>query len=209
MAVNTSFQWNGSGSDKGYTLVELLVVTGIMVVMTGVISLSVTLLFSKDGERVARTIDSQIAEARTAAMSKPGSYSIVIHTTATGTGIYIELEKSELVLEKPTPVPGGGTPAPTPTPGPSTKQRIDFDKDAKIIFGKKGALPAAASNGTITISFDKSNGSITKIVAPDGTAYQGAALDAVFEIKCISTRNANKSSSVLLMPVTGRHYIEQ
>ncbi len=193
--------------NRGYTLVELIVVISIMAIMIGLLSLGISLMFSRDAERVARTIDDQIAEVRTAAMSKPGSFSIIIHTTESGIGNYIEIEKTEFDLVKPTLAPGGVTPTPTPTPMP-TLMPVSIDKNAYITFGKQGALPATAVDGTITISFDKANGSVNKITAADGTVYENSSLDSVFEIKCVAVRNTTKSASVLLMPVTGRHYME-
>ena len=142
------------GNDKGYTLVELIVVISIMAVMVGLLSFGVSVMFSKDADSVARTIDDQLAEVRMAAMSKPGTFSIIIHTTSTGSGNYIEIEKSELDLVVPTPTPVGYTPTPDPTPTSETT-RVDFDNDATIVFGIHGTpLPATASDGTIIISFD-------------------------------------------------------
>ena len=191
---------------KGYTLVELIIVISIMTTMIGLIGLGISVMFSRDAERVARTIDDQIAEVRTAAMSKPGSYSIIINTAATGSGNYIEVENTALELVKPTVSPA--SPTPTPEPPSPTKTRIDLDKDAYIVFGKQGSLPASAVDGSIFITFDKANGSVKKIVGTDGTTYENADLNYVFEISCTAVRNTSKNKKVLLMPVTGRHYIE-
>ena len=193
-------------NEKGYTLVELIVVMAIIATMIGLLSLGISLIFSRDAESVARTIDDQIAEVRTAAMSKPGTFVITINTKATGKGNYIEIEKTELNLVKPTVAPAA--PTTTPAPASPTKTRIDFDRDAYIIFGKQGSMPATAVDGSIVISFDKANGSVDKIVGTDGTVYENSSLDNVFEINCTAVRNTSKSISVLIMPVTGRHYIE-
>ncbi len=195
--------------NEGYTLVELIVVIAIMATMIGLLSLGISMLFSKDAERVAKFLDDQISEVRMSAMSKPGTYSIIIHTTDTGVGNYIEIEKTELSLVIPTPVPPGEPVDPPADPTP-TKTRVDFSNDAKIIFGpQSGAFPAAPSNDVIQISFDKANGSITKIKT-NSKEYSptGDSLDQIFEIKCIGLRNTTKSASILLMPVTGRHFIE-
>ena len=194
-----------SRDNKAYTLVELIVVMAIMTTMIGLLSLGISVLFSRDGERVAKIIDDRISETRMAAMSKPGTFSLRIHTTAAGSGNYIEVEESKLVLkapveEGPAPTP---TPTPTSTPGPD-KTRIDFDRDAYITFGVQGAVPESASDADIKISFDKANGSISEI-SLNGTEQ---SLDNIFEIKCSGVRNKTKSASILLMPVTGRHYIE-
>ncbi len=190
-----------SRDNKAYTLVELIVVMAIMTTMIGLLSLGISVLFSRDGERVAKIIDDRISETRMAAMSKPGTFSLLIHTTAAGSGNYIEVEESKLVLKS--PVEAGPTPTPTTTPGPD-KTRVDFDSDAYITFGVQGSVPESASDAVIKISFDKANGSISEI-SLNGTEQ---SLDNIFEIKCSGARNKTKSASILLMPVTGRHYIE-
>ncbi len=187
--------------DFGYTIVEILVVVAIITVLAGITSLSISILFSRDAELAAKTIDDQLSEVRMAAMTKPGSYSITIYTTATGSGNHIEIEKGELNLV--TPVPG--TPAPTPLPQTPIND-ILIEKDAYITFGVKDHLPSDASEGSIKISFDKANGSVKEIII-DGAATS-EPLDEIYEIKCKGVRNKTKEATISIMPVTGRHYLE-
>ncbi len=187
-------------NNSGYSLVELLVVVSMLAVAVGIISLSVSVMFSRDAERVARTIDDQISEVRMAAMSKPGEYVLTIKTNSDGIGNQIEIKKTEVVLHDPT------SPDPAPTPSEETKT-IDIDKDAYIMFGESGSVPddpASADYGDIVITFDKANGSINGI-----TAFGNPAdLTKSFEIKCIARKNTSKEKKIEIMPVTGRHYIE-
>lgn len=184
--------------NRGLSLVELIVVISIMVVLLGLVSLGVGMLFSRDAERAAKLIDDQISETRLSAMSKQGTFVVKIHTEDEDFGDpsnnYIEIEKSSLPLAE----PGEALPAVT-----TSTTRIDIDKSVFITFGKKGALPAKATDDTLEIAFDKSDGHVIQLSNSAGDY----SLDDVFEIKCIA-RNKSKSKSVFLMPVTGRHSIE-
>ena len=184
--------------DRGLSLVELIVVISIMVVLLGLVSLSVSMLFSRDAERAAKLIDEQISETRLSAMSKQGTFVVKVHTEDENSGDpsknYIEIEKSSLPLAK----PGEALPAVV-----TTTTRIGIDKRVFITFGEKGSLPTEATDDTLEITFDKADGHVTKLSNSAGDF----SLDDVFEIKC-TTRNKSKSKSVFLMPVTGRHSIE-
>lgn len=57
-------------NNKGFSLIELIVVMAIMTVTVGAVGLSLTLLFGSDAKRAAMEFDSQIDECRTGAMSR-------------------------------------------------------------------------------------------------------------------------------------------
>lgn len=59
-----------ANSNKGFTLIEILVVVAIMVVMTGVVSLSLSLLLGSDAKQACQKIGSQLDEVKTGAMSR-------------------------------------------------------------------------------------------------------------------------------------------
>ncbi len=184
--------------DRGLSLVELIVVISIMVVLLGLVSVGVSMLFSRDAERSATLIDDALSETRLSAMSKKGTFIVRIHTEDEHSGDpsknYIEIEKTSLPLAK----PGEAVPAVT-----TDTTRIDIDKSVYITFGKKGALPTESTDDDLEVTFDKADGHVTQISNSAGNF----SLDDVFEIKC-TMRNKSKSKSVLLMPVTGRHYIK-
>ena len=66
-------------NDRGYSLVELIVVISIMAIMVGLLSLGISVMFSKDAEAVAKAIDDELSEARMLSMSKSGKFEMVLH----------------------------------------------------------------------------------------------------------------------------------
>ncbi len=182
--------------DRGLSLIELVVVITIMAVMIGLLSLGISMLFSRDAERVAKQIDDSLSETRLSSMSKQGKFVIKINTKENGNGNSIDVIKTGIELPDLTN-PGSNVST------PSSSDHLDMDKTVYITFGQKGALPADASDDTLEIEFDKADGHITKLQSGAGSY----SFDSIFEIKC-ETRNKTKSKSILIMPVTGRHYIE-
>ena len=184
--------------DKGLSLVELIVVLSIMVVLIGLISVSISMLFSRDAERSAKLIDDQMSETRLSAMSKQGTFIIRIHTededTGDPSGNYIEIEKSSLARAAPGEEPAAVT---------TTKTRVDIDRNVFITFGTSGSVPDKASDDMLEITFDKADGHVTQIKS-NGETF---STNDVFEIQ-VRSRNKTKSKTVYLMPVTGRHYLE-
>ena len=67
-------------NDRGYSLLELIAVISIMAVVVGVVSLSVSLMFSNDAQKGATIIDDELSETRMLAMSKSGAISMIINT---------------------------------------------------------------------------------------------------------------------------------
>jgi len=59
-----------SSNNKGFSLIELIVVVAIMVIMTGVISLSLSLLIGSEAKQASEKISAQINEVKTGAMSR-------------------------------------------------------------------------------------------------------------------------------------------
>ena len=82
---------NITADNRGISLVELIVVITIMVVMTGLISIGVSLMFSRDASYVAGRIDDELSEARmysttTTAMSTRTSHRRIPRRTDTRSG---------------------------------------------------------------------------------------------------------------------------
>lgn len=171
----------------GYSLVELIVVIAIMTVVVGGAGLSISMVFSRDAQRVAKVIDDELSEARMNTMSTPGKYTMVIHCAADAHDNYIRIDRE--------------------LDGTTTNKTVSFDRLANIMITNSdtsvaGLAPYTADTD-ITIVFDKANGSVKKVTV-DGTELSGDA----YYIKCQSTRNASKVSVVKLFAVTGRHSVD-
>lgn len=171
----------------GYSLVELIVVIAIMTVFAGGAGFGLSMMFSRDAQRVAKVIDDELSEVRMNTMSTPGKYTMVIHSATDTSDNYIRIDRE---LE-----------------GTITSKTINFDKRANIMITNsdtavEGLAPYAADTD-IAIVFDKSNGSVKKVTV-EGTELSGDA----YYIKCQSVRNTSKTAVVKLLTVTGRHSID-
>lgn len=162
--------------DFGYSLVELIVVISIMAIMTGLLSVGISLMFSRDAESVAKTIDDELTEVRMLSMSRDGNYELVINIDAsTPSNNSVDIKKDGSVFKN-----------------------VKMKKNASITVSG-GGLASTVTNGTVSIVFDKGNGSVKTINTNPSSG--------VCEILATSTRLSSKSSTVNLVTTTGRHYL--
>ena len=173
---------NRISDDRGISLVELIVVISIMAVMTGVVSLSVSMMFSRDASYVAVRLDDALTEARTLSMSRDGQFTFTLHTDGLDpTGSYVQIMRSV----------GGAA--------PSEYKKILLDKSVTIAV----AGDSTPVSGDISIEFDKSKGCIKKINSSESD------IKGVYTFTVTSTRGSSKTKVVNLISTTGRHYISQ
>lgn len=182
--------------DQGISLVELIVVIGIMAVMVGVASLGIGMMFSRDANYVAVRIDDALSEARTLSMSKEGTFTCVIHIDPTDSG-----NNAKHTVQ--------------------IYQTIGPDKDhATTTLYKEVALNKstgiAVTGDTVSFVFNKSKGNVTRVGgAPSSesdvtnTVFDGTAASGVYEITVTSTRNSSNVRKVTLVATTGRHYTDK
>ncbi len=64
--------------NKGFSLIELLVVLAIMTVLVGGAGIGISLASSRDAQQSAKTIDNALAMARLCAMSREGDFTLEI-----------------------------------------------------------------------------------------------------------------------------------
>lgn len=176
--------------NKGYSLVELIIVISIMTIMVGVMSYGIGMMFSKDANYVAVRIDDGLTEARTLAMSREGVFIYSLHIDSDTKKNCIKIYK--VASEDDTPV------------DPPYKE-IALDKSVKIDIKKKVDSTETdmtpSPSGSINVIFDKANGSVKKV---DGSKGEG-----VYIFTVTSTRNSSKVKEVTLVSATGRHYTEK
>lgn len=168
--------------NRGISLVELIVVISIMAVLTGVLSLGVGMMFSRDANYVAVRIDDALTEARMCSMSKDGTFTFDLHIdSADPSGSYVQIMQSV----------SGGT--------PTEYKKILLDKKVEIkVLGDGADLGAS----TVSIEFDKSKGSVKKVNGATG-------VKDVYTFNIKSKKNESKIKDVTLITTTGRHYTEK
>ena len=125
-------------NDRGYSLVELIVVISIMAIMVGLLSLGISVMFSKDAEAVAKAIDDELSEARMLSMSKSGKFEMVLHIDGGDPPVNTIVIKRDDVLYK------------TVTLKKGASLTVSYGSESK-------------NSGDIAFEFDKGNGSVKNI----------------------------------------------
>lgn len=136
--------------DYGYSLVELVVVIAIMAIIVGIASIGISLMFSRDAEAVARTIDDELSEARVLAMSRDGEFELVLHIDSG------EPSNNSIVINR------DGNPY----------KSVNMNKKVSLNVSG-GGIVSAITNGDVKIIFDKGNGSVKSI---NGNPSSGVCL---------------------------------
>ena len=179
--------------NRGYSLIELIVVISIMAVIVGIMSFGVGMMFTRDANYVAVRIDDELTEARTLAMSRDGVFTYVLHAdNASGDhkGGFIRIDQTVV-----TGVDEYGHDITSTT----EYKKVLLDKGATI------AVTGASldASGNMTIVFDKANGSVKSV---NGSAPVSGD---VYTITVTSSKNSSKTKEVTLVATTGRHYTEK
>ncbi len=71
---------SNSMKNKGMTLVEILVVTAILSIIVGLSAVSISLVFSRDAEGCAKTINMALESVRMSALSQRGDFTLSINS---------------------------------------------------------------------------------------------------------------------------------
>lgn len=178
----------GKLNNRAFSLVELIVVIAIMSVMVGLVSVGVSLAFSRDAEMVAEQIDDCMSETRMTTMSKAGKYAM-----------RIQLDSGEVKGISIVSAINSET-----TPADYKSYSVQKKANAQCI----GTLadPSSIDSG-VQIEFDAANGSVLYVGAYRDTlgAAVASAPTGVYQFK-VSSRG--KEEIVSLVVGTGRHYLE-
>ncbi|MDD6156095.1 MAG: type II secretion system protein [Lachnospiraceae bacterium] len=133
-------------NNRGYSLVELVVVIAIMAVLTGFVVLSVSMISTKKAKQCRDELESKLEYVRTVNLSK----------SATVANIYKNAE-GEYVLKLKTTVKGVETETEYPLDSKGCTMR--YSKEVTAVYSD--TLPEVDDTG-IFIEFDRSSGAIKK-----------------------------------------------
>ena len=170
--------------NRGISLLEIIAVISIMVIVTGVTSLGVSFMFTRDADYAATRIDDELTEARMLSMSKDGDFTYVLHydNTAPTTG-YVRIDVTD----------AGGT--------TTEYKKVLLNKSVSIVV--TGAdVPAS---GDVAFAFSKRNGSLKEVGIPGGTMKKASG---TYNIEVTATKNSSKKKDVTIIATTGRHYTD-
>jgi len=176
----------GQRNNKGFSLVELVIVIAIMAVLTGLISLGVGSITGSKVTKCAQNMESVIEKVRVSSMGK----SAVVLTISKGAdGAYYA--KQETVSKKTTTVDGGSD----DTVSSSIEERIgDSSVNVAVAMSSDadGTYTQLADNNKIVLQFDRASGALK-------TDANGKY------VKCIYIYNARQTrvKKILLYQETG------
>ena len=168
-------------NNKGFSLIELIVIIAIMGVLVGGASLGISLVFSKDASKCATRLNDSIYDARANSMYKAGKFKLSIDNT--GSANTATISQTDL------------------TPVTSDTIYLDgVDLSAKFVTE---AVPAVKElELPVTVTFDKSKGNVVYFYANGDRVYDDGII--VFDI---TPRRGNRTAKVQLVTTTGKHTI--
>lgn len=123
----------GLQQNKGITLVELLVVIAILSIMVGAAGISISLLFSRDAESCAKTVDTMLETSRMRALSKEGKHTFMLDTEKKECSVLTDGKTEALPSRVTLSLSSVGT----YDFSSNTVLEVDFDKSTGRVLGLK------------------------------------------------------------------------
>jgi prepilin-type N-terminal cleavage/methylation domain-containing protein len=129
-------------TDKGMTLIEILVVVAIMSIVTGGVGVSLSLAYSRDSEKCAKTINAALENARMMAMSEQGNFDLTI-----------DMQNNAMTITQVVKADDG-------TASETVIYNEDLQNRVRIYMVSE---EGGESADTVTIRFDKSTGKVASV----------------------------------------------
>ena len=173
-------------NNKGFSLIELIVIIAIMGVLVGGAGLGIGLVFSKDAMKCATRLNDSIYDARANSMYKAGKFELSIDNS--GSANTATISQTDL------------------TPVTSDTIYLDGEDSSKKTTISAKFVTEAVPAGTnlsfpLNLTFDKAKGNVYFDVDADGTYDDGII---VFDITPL---RGNRTAKVQLVTTTGKHTI--
>lgn len=163
--------------NRGLSLTELLVVIAILSLAVGFAGSSISLLYSRDAQRCAKSIDEALEQARSSGMTKKGYYQMQLDLNQHTVSILFGATKTE---EK------------------AAIATVELPKRVTLTVTAEGVTVDSAAD-IVTVEFDKATGKVKQIMA--GAAPIGATT-VLFHCE-----SGSKQTLVTLVCATGRHLL--
>jgi prepilin-type N-terminal cleavage/methylation domain-containing protein len=179
--------------NKGYTLIEVMVVVSIIGLLVGTAGVGLSLANSRDAEQGGRSVDIAISNARMSAMSRTASYEILIDSTNRA----IEVDSGNGFFGA----------------SPRIPSRVNVENEIIYRDVDAGGAPTdiTVRPKVIIITFNKATGSVASIKRGDTKAAAIADASPITTASIVRVRVENdrqtKLSTVVLVASTGRQFI--
>ena len=177
-------------NNKGYSLVELVAVIGIMAVLTGFLMLSVRILTGWNVNQCAEEISGHLNNVKTNALSKQGG-EMKIYLGASGS-YYVDYV--EYVYED----DGHGNPV--LVANTVRTYELGGQKVSVSLTYEDGTHTIIEGTNTVSLGFNRSSGAYTypKINDVEYSSY----------CTQIDVSRGSKTRTILIVPITGKHEIQ-
>ncbi len=176
---------------KGFSLLELIVVVAMIGIAVGLISTSVSVVFSSNANQCAADINSLLSKCRVGAMSRTGP--VFIKLTQESDGIHAEYHDGGAVSDD---VIGG--------------KRVSLTFWVKV--GSVDTEYAVTDTGALYLSFNRETGALLPMsgayVLATGSAAAGLPESSTECCTRITATSGGQTRSVKLIPSTGSHRVE-
>ncbi|MGN0377925.1 MAG: type II secretion system protein [Suilimivivens sp.] len=148
--------WN----NKGVTLIEILVVVAIMSIAVGGAGIGISLAYSRDAEKCAKTINAALENTRMMSMSEKGNFTmeldmennmLYIRSSEESDPVYEEDLQSRVTITVPADLS-------------ATSVTVQFDKSTGKVLSM-----SSESNGILRITSENNNGKKATVVLVKGT----------------------------------------
>ncbi|MCQ2526112.1 MAG: prepilin-type N-terminal cleavage/methylation domain-containing protein [Lachnospiraceae bacterium] len=166
-------------NNKGFSLIELIVVIAIMMVLVGVASFGIGMLSGKNAQKACAKMMTNLERTRTISMGKSN---VSLNFYVTDSGIYTKETVNGVV----------GDPV---LLGPQ-----DVTCSCKV----GSTVYNLAAGDSLTIVFDRSDGSLKSIYDEKNTAYLYLAGTTSSNNIDFTFTKASKSYNLIIVPATGR-----
>lgn len=188
--------------DGGFSLVELIVVIAIIGSLTGGAAYGMSMLFSRDAERCATSINDALNDTRMYSMSKANEYTATIKESEpvnplNPSGTLRDVNVCEISSTD-------GTTEKIYLDGKEKTKKTDITLEFK---DANGTTHTPALTLPIMVKFDKQKGSVCSIEDGSGVSI---AEDGILYFRVSAKRGAsNRNKQVVLITATGKHWIEE
>ena len=172
--------------NKGFSLVELIVVIAIIAIVSGAATIGINYLALANSKKAIISIDTEISEVRLEDMSqREKSY------------VYLAADSGAVYMRK--------------TTDASITSYVSSDEWKKVLASGRTMHYETVTDGGIKQSFqlDETGASGRSIIKFGFNKGTGALLDDNGEIydKIWTMNGSSTGSSIILVPLTGKHYV--
>lgn len=169
-------------SNKGFSIIEVIVVVAIMAVMVGVISITYTVVKKANVTKASRTIDDLLTNCREKAMTNSAKEWKVVIDGNTVKVIKVDSEGNEIEIES---------------------EAIPSNVNVYVVSDDGINRYDASSANPISISFKLLSGEVSSVYTT-GVTIKGSGS----QCRIVSDYKNKKQSTITLYYATGKHTID-